>query len=147
MVDEDVPEDGQLRVEGGHLAILRFEGGAEPPERRGRVQLRDLPLNLLGDQLALQICGDAQLVSFGRANRLGRRQTEKDNNIQCSCFPVSVWPGGGTDAALLVRAAGPSPGLAAPLGCALALLLPCASEAMLDRAKSVRAAAAFCVVG
>ena len=56
MMDEDVPQDGQLRVEGGHLAVLGPEGCTESLQRGGRVELRDLPFRLLRDELALEVC-------------------------------------------------------------------------------------------
>lgn len=55
MVDKDVAQDRQLRVERRHLAILGPEGGAEAPQRRRRVELCDFPFDLLRDELALQV--------------------------------------------------------------------------------------------
>jgi hypothetical protein len=55
MVDKDVAQNRQLRVERRYLAILGPEGGAEAPQRRRRVELCDFPLDLLRDELALQV--------------------------------------------------------------------------------------------
>ena len=55
MVDKDVSEDGQLGVERRHLPKVGLEGCAKPPQRRGGVELRDLPFDLLRDELAFQI--------------------------------------------------------------------------------------------
>lgn len=55
MVDKDVAQNRQLRVERRHLAILGSEGGAKAPQRRRRVELCDFPLDLLRYELALQV--------------------------------------------------------------------------------------------
>lgn len=65
VVDEDVAQYRQLRVQGRHLAVLGLEGGAEAPQRRRRVELRDLPFDLLGDQLALEVWSPCQ-YQYGR---------------------------------------------------------------------------------
>lgn len=55
MVDEDVPQNGQLRVQRRDLPKFGLERRAESPERRGGVELRNLPFDLLRDELALQV--------------------------------------------------------------------------------------------
>lgn len=37
MVDEDVPEDGEVGFEGGYFPKIGLEGGAESAQRSGRV--------------------------------------------------------------------------------------------------------------
>ncbi len=55
MMDEDVSQDGQLRVQGGDLAVFRLERSTKAAERCGRVELCYFPFDLLRDELPLQI--------------------------------------------------------------------------------------------
>jgi len=57
MVDEDVPQDGELAVDRGHLAEGTAEGGAEALEGSGRVELADLELRLSRDEFSLEVFG------------------------------------------------------------------------------------------
>jgi hypothetical protein len=99
MVDEDVAKDGKLRVQRRHFSKVGLERGAEPAQRRRRVQLADLPFDLFRHQLALEICRKSpgalalvqQVISTTRFHE------------QCSCLPVNDCPGGGMEAADLAR--------------------------------------------
>jgi len=55
MVNEYVSKYGKLRFLWRYLAALRSKRCAEPLERRWGVEFVDLPLDLLGHQLALQV--------------------------------------------------------------------------------------------
>lgn len=55
MVNKDIPQDWQFRVNGRNLAIFRSEGRAKALQCRGRVQLGDLPSDLLRDEFPLEI--------------------------------------------------------------------------------------------
>lgn len=55
MVDEDVPEDGQLGVEGGDLPKVGLERGAEPAQGSRGVELGDLVLDLFGQELSFEV--------------------------------------------------------------------------------------------
>jgi hypothetical protein len=82
MMHKDIPQDRQLRVQRTYFAKVGFERRAEALECGGGVELCDLVLDLLGYQLALQVCC---LVSMDP-------QEVADGEIQCSCFPVSACP-------------------------------------------------------
>lgn len=114
MVDEDVPEDGEVGVEGGDLPKVRPEGGAEPAQGGGGVELGDLALDLLGKELSLEIWGwGAKLVSMGRQvgqqgppaqSRQGLRAEGRVS--QCSCLPVRIRPSLSLDSRCLASGAG-----------------------------------------
>lgn len=55
MVNEDVSQDRELRIEGGNLAHVGFERRAETLESGGRVEFRDLIPDLLGDEFSLEV--------------------------------------------------------------------------------------------
>lgn len=56
MLDEDVPQNGELGFLRRHLALLRLERRAEALQRRGRIELADLPFDLVGNEFSLQVC-------------------------------------------------------------------------------------------
>ena len=62
MVDEDVPEDGEVGVERGDLPKVGLEGGAESAQGGGGVELGDFSLDLLREELSLEIW-ETKLVS------------------------------------------------------------------------------------
>lgn len=99
MVYKDVAEDGELRVEGGDLPNIGFEGGAKSLEGRGGVELRDFVLDLLRNELALEVWREWMLASFP----LFWITSKMMGGLQCSCFPVRDWPGGGIDMLLFER--------------------------------------------
>lgn len=63
MVDEDVPQDRQLRIHGRDLAVLRSKGRTESLQRGGGVQFENFAADLTGDELALEICAQRRDVS------------------------------------------------------------------------------------
>lgn len=56
MLDEDVPQDGELGFLRRHFALLRLERRAEALQRRGGIELADLPFDLVGNEFSLQVC-------------------------------------------------------------------------------------------
>lgn len=55
MVNEDVSQDRELRIEGGNLAHVGLERRAKTLESGGRVEFRDLIPDLLGDEFSLEV--------------------------------------------------------------------------------------------
>lgn len=55
MLDEDVPQDGELGFLRRHFALLRLERRAEALQGRGRIELVDLPFDLVGNEFSLQV--------------------------------------------------------------------------------------------
>lgn len=55
MVNKDVSQDGQLRVQGGDFANVGFERGAESLERGRRIELANLPFHLVREEFALEV--------------------------------------------------------------------------------------------
>lgn len=55
MVDEDVSEYREIRVERGYLSKIGLEGGAESAQGSRGVQLGDFTPNLLREELSLEI--------------------------------------------------------------------------------------------
>lgn len=55
MLDEDVPQDGELGFLRRHFALLRLERRAEALQRRGGIELVDLPFDLVGNKFSLQV--------------------------------------------------------------------------------------------
>lgn len=53
VMDEDVAQDGQVRVDRSNLAEFGLEGCTEAVEGRGGVQLVDFADDLAADQLTL----------------------------------------------------------------------------------------------
>lgn len=88
MVHEYVSEQWQFGISGSDLAGVRSEGSAESLEGGWRRQLGDLELGLLGNKLAFQIYS---LFSTAARHGPGGICT------QCSCLPVRMEPGGGTE--------------------------------------------------
>lgn len=98
---EYVSQDRQLRIERGDFAVFRPEGSAESAEGGRRVELGDLPVYLLRDELSFQIYKSRPKVSY--ATQGPNCAMPEQQGLQCSCFPVRVWPGGGMDSVLLDR--------------------------------------------
>lgn len=79
--------------------MFRLEGCAKATQGCRGVELVDLPPHLLADELSLEVCQNTH-VSIAPRPRLA--QFSQDN-LQCSCLPVSVWPGSGTLSCLSIR--------------------------------------------
>ena len=98
MVDKDVPEDRELGVEGGYLPEIRLEGGAEPAQGSGGVELGDFPFDLFREELSFEIWA-TKLVSTGvkqgsraRSRRADTSRGAEGRVSQCSCLPVRRRP-------------------------------------------------------
>lgn len=63
-MDKDVSQNRQLRLLWGDLAVVRAEGCAEALEGRRRVELVNLPLDLLRDELSLEVCDVSAPVTY-----------------------------------------------------------------------------------
>ena len=92
MVDEDVPQYGQFGIDGGHFAKVGLERRAEPFQGSRRVEFADLPVDLFGNELSLEVCGtDGQAGQFAHTGKPeGWAAVASRPDIQCSCLPVSV---------------------------------------------------------
>jgi len=71
MVDEDVSKERELRVQRRDLAKVGLEGRAEASQRCGRVELRNLPFDLFGNEFALEICSKRLVRTKTRDAGLG----------------------------------------------------------------------------
>lgn len=56
MVDEDVTENGEFRIDGGDFAVFGLEGGAEAVQGSWGVEFGDLGADLVGDEFAFEVC-------------------------------------------------------------------------------------------
>lgn len=72
VVDEDVAQDRQVRIDGGHLAIVRFEGSAKAAQSGRGGQLGDLMAHLAADELTLEVCDQSDTTRY-REYGLARR--------------------------------------------------------------------------
>lgn len=88
MLTEDIAKQGKVGVDGRDLAIVGSKGGAESLERGGRSKLIDFIDDLLRYQFTFKI------FIASAFHYSCRPRAKAGNAIQCSCFPVSVWPGG-----------------------------------------------------
>lgn len=95
MVNEDVPEDRELRIDRRNLAEFGTKRRAKSLQGSGGVQLGDFIAHLPCNQLALEICNTRVVSSV-----ISRTGSESESALQCSCFPVRTCPGGTADCAV-----------------------------------------------
>jgi hypothetical protein len=91
MVNEDISQNREIRIQRRDLAILGPKGSTKSLQCRWRGELLDFIVRLIGYEFSFQICSAGGDSQYTQSVVVGQKQPNKRlGRSQCSCFPDKI---------------------------------------------------------